>query len=342
MDLKRLLYRTLVTSLRPGLRILDSNAQNSVTVFMFHTLFEQGMDKLVCPSSRSCSDFRAALLDLKKHFIIVSLDEALKQLSAGPRGHYVVLTFDDSLKSSVDLALPILEEQRVPATFFLSTGAIDTQEPYWWHRVEFCAHKSQRRDVRVECNGATFQLSDNPKELVQFKFALKSMDAIARDSIVCGVEKETGVRLITNFDAYPCAKLMSWDDARTLRDAGMTIGSHSVTHNNFNLLRHDQLARELNDSKASIEEKLNIECTHFCYPYGFYSSDNWNAVKQAGYRSGLTCDAGWNKFGTEPLALKRTPLNQRAWKAIYQVTGQHNALQRVKGLVRPAGTGNEY
>src|SRR5262245_30221436 len=50
--------------------------------------------------------------------------------------------------------------------------------------------------------------------------------------------------------------IMTWDDVKRLADAGMEIGSHSMTHRRMDQVDAATLERELVDSKRAIEEKL--------------------------------------------------------------------------------------
>ncbi|MDX1380345.1 MAG: polysaccharide deacetylase family protein [Xanthomonadales bacterium] len=62
--------------------------------------------------------------------------------------------------------------------------------------------------------------------------------------------------------------LLDWDEAAALRQAGWEIGSHSVSHPDLTRLDAAAQARELGDSKAQLEQGLNISVRSFAYPYG--------------------------------------------------------------------------
>jgi len=59
----------------------------------------------------------------------VALDH-LRDASAPPGPHPVVVTFDDGTADFVDRALPVLAQYRVPATVYVATAHVDEGEPF--------------------------------------------------------------------------------------------------------------------------------------------------------------------------------------------------------------------
>lgn len=109
---------------------------------------------------------------------------------------------------------------------------------------------------------------------------------------------------------------LSWDDCRTLLEAGMTVGSHSATHRPFISLTDDEAYEELRRSKAEIEAALGIRCDHFCCPWGkpdrdFKTERETANAKALGYRSFLTTKYGSMKPGDSPYAIRRVGILAR-------------------------------
>lgn len=78
--------------------------------------------------------------------------------------------------------------------------------------------------------------------------------------------------------------------------AGMSIGSHSLTHPRLARLGDAELRREIFDSKAMLEDALGVAITSFCYPYGNFSQQVVDLVQEAGYRlavSTIRDNANW-------------------------------------------------
>jgi peptidoglycan/xylan/chitin deacetylase (PgdA/CDA1 family) len=112
--------------------------------------------------------------------------------------------------------------------------------------------------------------------------------------IVLPLLKEYGVQgtffIAPNFVGK--REYMSWEQIRTLGEAGMEIGSHSLTHPYMTTLSTEQLFLELNDSKAQIEQNIGEEVVSFAYPFGDYSGRTHKVAIDVGYKNICTSKPG--------------------------------------------------
>jgi hypothetical protein len=69
---------------------------------------------------------------------------------------YAVLTFDDGYARTFALTAPVLQEEKVPATFFANTRNLDGKHLLWF--VYFNALCSEQVYPRVKINGLTIPL----------------------------------------------------------------------------------------------------------------------------------------------------------------------------------------
>jgi len=76
---------------------------------------------------------------------------------------------------------------------------------------------------------------------------------------------------------------LSWDQLREMSSAGMTIGSHSLSHPLFKNSTPLEIQKELTQSKATIERELGKPALHFAQPFGYTSPEIEQAIKEAGY-----------------------------------------------------------
>jgi peptidoglycan/xylan/chitin deacetylase (PgdA/CDA1 family) len=96
---------------------------------------------------------------------------------------------------------------------------------------------------------------------------------------------------------------MTWEQLGAMRDAGMEIGAHTVSHLNLTSLDQATISYEIGQSKAELDSRLGINVTSFCYPAGFY---DWNIealVQAAGYTNATT--TRWDSDYSDVLALPR-------------------------------------
>lgn len=85
---------------------------------------------------------------------------------------------------------------------------------------------------------------------------------------------------------------MDWNQLRALAEAGITIGSHSLTHRWLpNISDNAELRKEINDSKKKIEDEIGKEVRHFSYPVGGVNERVAGMVKRAGYKAGWVAGA---------------------------------------------------
>ena len=99
--------------------------------------------------------------------------------------------------------------------------------------------------------------------------------------------------------------LMSLVDWQTWRDAGMDVGSHTRTHAKLTALPAEEARVQIAESKRELEQALDCEVSHFCYPYGWFAPEHRDMVEQAGYRSATTTVRGRVHPGDDRFALNR-------------------------------------
>jgi peptidoglycan/xylan/chitin deacetylase (PgdA/CDA1 family) len=92
---------------------------------------------------------------------------------------------------------------------------------------------------------------------------------------------------IATFFLYPNViehkNYMTWDEVRTLRDAGMEIGSHSKSHQYMTKQTPEEQLYEVEQSKLILEEKLDVTITTFAYPFGLFDTNIQTMLKNVGY-----------------------------------------------------------
>jgi peptidoglycan/xylan/chitin deacetylase (PgdA/CDA1 family) len=96
---------------------------------------------------------------------------------------------------------------------------------------------------------------------------------------------------------------LSWDELRTLADAGWEVGSHTCSHPYLTQLGDEALARELAESRLVVEQALGRPCRSIAYPYGDHDERVVAAAAAAGYEA--ACTVPRQLTTTAPLAWPR-------------------------------------
>ena len=85
---------------------------------------------------------------------------------------------------------------------------------------------------------------------------------------------------------------LSWKQLAEMRQAGMDVGSHTMTHPNLAQLAPGAVRAELRDSKRSLEDHLGAEIDSVAYPFGIpgrhITDQTIASAREAGFRTGAT------------------------------------------------------
>ncbi|MCS6882874.1 MAG: polysaccharide deacetylase family protein [Oscillochloridaceae bacterium] len=81
---------------------------------------------------------------------------------------------------------------------------------------------------------------------------------------------------------------MNWGEIRALRDAGMEIGAHSISHPDLTGLGLEEIRAQVGQSGAVIAAEIGQPVLSFCYPGGRFNDTVVAVTREAGYTSATT------------------------------------------------------
>ena len=86
---------------------------------------------------------------------------------------------------------------------------------------------------------------------------------------------------------------------------GLQLGAHSVTHPRLDELSAGEVAREVRQSRATLEDLIGGEITTFAYPHGNHHRGVRAAVVDAGLRSAAAVKNAFSHPADDPFAIAR-------------------------------------
>jgi peptidoglycan/xylan/chitin deacetylase (PgdA/CDA1 family) len=231
------------------------------------------------------------------------------------RGRHVMITFDDGYRDNYAAAFPILKHHRVSATFFVATSFIDTPSTPWWDEIAWMVRGSQRDRLVVPgfLNGEV--VLDNPDRTSAIRSLLRSYAALPAhdtDAFIEAVAHATGTGRLGAREDGP--EWMTWDMLREMRDAGMTIGGHSVRHQMLSRMSPSDQWEEITGCARRLDEELGSSMRYFAYPVGrpeSFTADTRGCLKRAGVRFAFSYYGRYRRIDDwDDYDMRRIPVEQ--------------------------------
>lgn len=262
--------------------------------------------------SANAEAFADHLRFCKSYLDLITPDD-LPHVLATARGRYGLITFDDGYRDNYDVAFPILKLEGVPATFFITTGFIDTPRVPWWDEIAWMVRTSRRNMVELPGWIANPIMFDEPDREQAVRTVLRTYKSIASDSTEpylravaeatgsgrCGQEASKGL-------------WMNWDMLREMDAAGMTIGGHTVTHAVLARASREQQREEILGCGKRLAEEIGKPMRYFSYPVGgktAFDTVTKEIVREAGIRYAFSYYGGFGRFGDwDDLDVRRTAI----------------------------------
>ena len=250
--------------------------------------------------------FMKQLNGLATKYPVISLsDAALQCKERMPKAAtQLLLTFDDGYQDNYEIVYPILKQKGWPAAFFIIPGYIGENKPLWdW---EFSAILNSNATVQSIKMADTLIHQGKKEPRLSFIFRvlerMKSADVNLREKVLASL-REQSKKNIAHEDIC-----MSWEQLGRMRNDGMEIGAHSISHRSLARIPLAEAIYEIRKSKKVIEDNLKEECAHFAFPFGSksdYTQELIDEVKKTGFHTCLLNIHGYNHIMADTFCFKR-------------------------------------
>jgi peptidoglycan/xylan/chitin deacetylase (PgdA/CDA1 family) len=253
-------------------------------------------------------NFRAHLQYLKQNFRIVRFEEDWSDL----KEPVVAITFDDGYADNVIKALPILEDVGVPATFFISTGAIGTHNEFCWDELERIiledADYPSHFNLIDPDHGRRWHTVTLEQRLTMYNELLPVVQMLPferREAWLDQLRSWAG----TDKKGREINRPLSHEELKLLgRSPWATVGAHTVTHTPLASLTDEEQKYEIITSRNYLEEFLQQKITIFSYPFGRkddYTATSIKICKGEGFKRVAANFPGQAHRWTDPFQIPR-------------------------------------
>lgn len=253
--------------------------------------------------------FERQISFLARYYRVLALSELLDSLERGDRcGSAVAMTFDDGYQDNYRYAFPILRRYGLPATIFLTTGSMDDRQPLWFERLAEALQKTGREFLDLEIDlPRRFWLRTPAERLESNGRIFGLLRTLPDETRRCCLEE-----VLRRLDAPQTTdrrnRMLTWDQAREMKQHGITFGGHTVSHPFLSRMAPEQADWEVSESKRRIEAELQSPVDHFAYPNGReedFAGWSKDVLRTAGYRAAVTTIWGVNYRSTDRFELRR-------------------------------------
>ncbi len=244
--------------------------------------------------------FEAQLRHLKRGYRLVKASELLTACQSRRIGQRipVAITFDDDLASHASVALPMLQDAEVQATFFLCGASLERPFAFWWERLQVALDHGTLPDVAPNLASAA---SASPLDGVDIVYRLLSaVEAMTPDE-----RDELSEQLERHVALAPSTASMGADDVKAIALAGHEIGFHTRRHEPLPTLPDRLLSTAMTHGKNELEEVAGETITAIAYPQGKADARTAQAAESAGYRYGYAGHGRPVRGDTHPLLMGR-------------------------------------
>ncbi len=290
-------------ALGPLLSLLSPAGRRArLSILIYHRVLPQP-DALL-PGDPDAALFRAQMQLLRRHFNPLPLSEAVARLRAGTLpARAACVTFDDGYADNYTVALPILQETGVPATFFIATGYLNGGRMFNDTVTEAVRRlPAGEHDLRAQGLGVrTIDGADSRMTLI--RDAVLQIKYLGIDERRDRAEAFAAALRVRLNVALPDDLMMNTEQLRALARSGMGIGGHTVNHPILASLDPEDARREMREGKETLEALLAQPVTLFAYPNGRpgkdYLPEHAAMARELGFEAAVSTAWGAARRGSD-------------------------------------------
>jgi len=336
----------------PGLArtgYLNRHSGSGPAILTYHGVWPRkygGIDSNLDGSLVTAEAFRRQLALLRERYHVISPAQFLQwqknELELPPRS--VLLTCDDGLVNTLSEMLPILHEFKMECLFFITGSSLSGTPVMLWHEELHLMLLSPARpfklnldEVGLRCAAGTAkQKSDLCWRLVK---VLSGLEPQARRRLLNQIRwqlrlPQEWISKYLDDPSYSSRfRVLDKQQLRDLHSAGMTIGSHTLSHSLLSHLPAESAWKEISEGRTHLAQAVGEPIWALAYPFGYPSSiaqRDQRMAEQAGFACAFVNAGGGFGARARRFALPRVHVSGAMSLAEFEahLSGLYSALRR--------------
>lgn len=253
----------------------------------------------------------------------VHLDWLAAELRAGRRPRRAVaVTFDDAYRDVLQNAWPVLVRHQVPATVFVVSGAIGSEDGYWWDELAelVLGRPVLPTTLPLEAPEAEAARARGDREGLHLALwqALRLLDPARRAEALRSLAGAYGDPPI------PRAPVMTEAELQAIREGGLVrLGVHSVTHPSLPSLPKEAQRAEMAQSRREVERIAGRPAPSLAYPFGDHDATTIRVARELGFDHAVGVEAGPARDWRQRFSLPRVDVKNWTDRQFAQALAWH-------------------
>jgi len=217
------------------------------------------------------------------------------------------LTFDEGLKQHIGNVLPILEKNQLKASFFIPTKPLQERAISTVEKQRICQYtcfKDYKEFLMLfvetvielypyleskELYPSDENIQDSKNYLNEFefysneeRFYRKIRNTYLSEQVFNNVIDKIFMGFYTGDHEFIDRYYLTWKEINDMQAMGMEIGGHSHSHPMLDKISKQEMKREIDLSINILNSRLKKNIDAYAYPYGSYSGEVINYLKEKG------------------------------------------------------------
>jgi peptidoglycan/xylan/chitin deacetylase (PgdA/CDA1 family) len=245
--------------------------------FSWRGLLILNYHRIGVPGPQDDPDLFSATLDgLEEHIKLLAtrfeiVPAGVADLDLDRPARRVAITFDDGYRDQM-AAARLLRRHGVTASFFISTGFVDSPRHAWWDEIAWLTRGLDHDLLPSPWLPAGLPVRNRSSDQVRRSVndAFKQRAGADSEAFLNRLADEVGMPRMDDRSAEE--RWMRWTDVRELTSLGMEVGGHTVNHPVLSSLPPERQHIEIAECLHRLREQLPTTVDTFAYPVGSRSA----------------------------------------------------------------------